>query len=89
MSGKETNYKEKYLNLKKTLQEYELLFADYEKQEKKNRDWWNGSIIFTYAVVPIPLIILSGFDIIKISHDFIIIFMTFCFTHALFYLLKR
>ena len=35
MSGKETNYKEKYLNLKKTLQEYELLFADYEKQEKK------------------------------------------------------
>ena len=64
MSGKETNYKEKYLNLKKTLQEYELLFADYEKQEKKNRDWWNGSIIFIYVVVPIPLIILSGFDII-------------------------
>ena len=89
MSGKETNYKEKYFNLKKTLQEYELLFADYEKQEKKNRDWWNGSIIFIYVVVPIPLIILSGFDIIKISHDFIIIFMTFCFTHALLYLFKR
>ena len=58
-------------------------------QEKKNRDWWNGSIIFIYVVVPIPLIILSGFDIIKISHDFIIIFMTFCFTHALLYLFKR
>ena len=88
MSGKDTNYKERFLDLKKTLQEYELLFADYEKQEKKNRDWWNGSIIFTYAVVPIPLIILSGFDIIKISHDFILIYMTFIFTSTLLYFLQ-
>ena len=89
MSGKDTNYKERFLDLKKTLQEYELLFADYEKQEKKKKDFWRGYIIFMCVVVPIPLVILSGLDIIKISHDFIIIFMTFCFTHALLYLLKR
>ena len=89
MSGKETNYKEKYLNLKKTLQEYELLFADYDKQEKKKRDFWMGTLIFIYVVVPIPLVIFAGLDIIKISDDFILIYMTFIFTSTLLYLFKR
>jgi len=89
MSGKDTNYKERFLDLKKTLQEYEQLFANYDKQEKKRRFFWMVTLIFFYVVIPIPLVIFSELDIIKISHDFIIIFMTFCFTHALLYLLKR
>ena len=88
MSGKETNYKEKYLNLKKTLQEYELYLANNDKQEKKRRFFWMVTLIFFYVVIPIPLVIFSGLDIIKISYDFILIYMTFIFTSTLLYFLQ-
>jgi len=88
MSGKDTNYKERFLDLKKTLQEYEQLFANYDKQEKKRRFFWMVTLIFFYVVIPIPLVIFSGLDIIKISHDFILIYMTFIFTSTLLYFLQ-
>jgi len=88
MSGKDTNYKERFLDLKKTLQEYEQLFANYDKQEKKRRFFWMVTLIFFYVVIPIPLVIFSELDIIKISHDFILIYMTFIFTSTLLYFLQ-
>ena len=46
------------------------------------------TLIFFYVVIPIPLVIFSELDIIKISHDFILIYMTFIFTSTLLYFLQ-
>ena len=52
MSGKDTNYKERFLDLKKTLQEYEQLFANYDKQEKKKEIFLDGYSYFFLCCHP-------------------------------------
>ena len=85
----DTNDEEQYLKLKKELQEYSLLISFYEKREKKEKGFWSDTSVFVCCILPIPLLLFDWINIMNLSHDIVLIYMTFSFTVMFVSILKN